>query len=70
MSDQGSDLLKKIATLLDEHGVYNWVVAFNDPDDTFDIIDVQGSKLWRAGVGMDLVDDVKAARRKEREKDE
>jgi len=66
MSEQGNKLYKKLEDLLNEHGVSQWVFAFSDPDDAVDVVGVQGSKLWRAGVGMDLIDDVKAARRKER----
>lgn len=67
MSEQGDELYKRLEKVLNEHGVSQWVFAFSDPDDAVDVVAVQGSKLWRAGVGMDLIDDVKAARRKERD---
>ncbi len=67
MSEQGDKLLKQVDKLLDEHGVSNWVFAFSDPDDAMDIMGVSGSKFWRAGVGMDLVADVRERRRIDRQ---
>lgn len=69
MTEPAAGLMDKIAKLLDEHGVSQWIVVFSDPDSPFDRVEFKGSKYWRAGVGMDLVDEVKEARRIERQAD-
>ena len=63
--DHGRELMDQICSLLDEYGVNNFVVVFSDPDENSDRFQVRGSRFWRAGVGMDLVEEVKESGKKE-----
>jgi hypothetical protein len=66
----GDDLEERICAMLEEHGVANYVLVFADPDDACDRFRVFGSKFWRAGVGMDLIEDVRHRRRMERHEED
>jgi hypothetical protein len=63
----GEALMERICKMLEEHGCPQYVVVFGDPDSNYDRLKVFGSRFWRSGVGMELIDDVKQIRRQERE---
>ncbi len=56
--------------LVKEMGVRDYVIAIGDPDANVDLIHTGGSRFWRAGIGIDMVDEVREQRRKEREQQE
>ncbi len=55
---------------LKEAGVSHFVIAFCDPDENSDFVSVYGSRYWRAGVGMDLMAEVKGGQREEKEEEQ
>ena len=67
--EQGEQLMKQLCEKLEEHGISDYVVVFSDPDSDQDRVQVLGSKFWRVGVGVELVEDFKRARQQEREED-
>jgi hypothetical protein len=70
MAEPGQELIDRIQKLIEDHGVRDYVVAFSDPDSEYDRFIAGGSRFWRCGVAMDLIEEVKEMRRKEREEGE
>jgi hypothetical protein len=67
MAEPGNDALAdEVGEMLKAAGVSNYIVMFADPDSEYDQIRVFGSRFWRCGAAMEILDEVRDARRRER----
>lgn len=70
MPPPGEKLAQDIMAQLEAHGVSDYIFMFRDPDSNVDRIESAGSKFWRMGAALDMLECTKLRRRWEEEGEE
>lgn len=70
MPTPGEQLAKDIQQRFETHGVSDYIFMFRDPDSNVDWFETKGSKFWRMGASLDLLEQTKLQRRWEEEDSE